>query len=91
MGEDEDSQGEAYDVRGGSEEDCCGAESAVGEGEERDVGNKANPSATSTSLKIKQISLQADRTQSPFPVVAEEATSHAAGTWSVRKTQSLLP
>jgi hypothetical protein len=41
--------------------------------------------------KIKQISLQVDRTRSLFPAAAEEATSHAAGTWSVRKTQSLLP
>lgn len=42
-------------------------------------------------LDLKQISLQADRTRSLFRVAAEEATSPASRTWSVRKTQLLLP
>jgi len=44
----------------------------------------------SSSVKLKQISSLVGRTRSLFPVVAEEATSHAARNWSVRKTQLLL-
>jgi hypothetical protein len=42
-------------------------------------------------LDFKQISLLAEGTQSPSPLAAEEATSHASKTRLDGKTQSLLP
>jgi hypothetical protein len=42
-------------------------------------------------LDFKQISWLAEGTQSPSPLAAEEATSHASKTRLDGKTQSLLP
>jgi hypothetical protein len=56
---------------------------------ETDTRNE-DPTSVFT-LDFKQISLLADGIQSPFPLAAEEATSHGSRSRLGCKTQSLLP